>query len=427
MLDWQFIRDNVEAIEQNIRNRGMKADVHLVVSLLDQRSELIQRLQDRRTARNANAEKMKAKLPPPERQALIEEGRRLKEEIAELEARLEACEAQLRQEAMRLPNMAHPAVPVGGEESSLEIARWGEIPRFAFPPRDHLELGQLLDILDFEAGTRVTGPKFYFLKNEGVILEWALVRYALDKLQSEGFTLMQTPDLARTEILEGIGFQPRGEESNVYTLEGTDLCLIGTAEITLGGYYADQIIDLSRGPIRFGGVSHCFRREAGAAGQFSKGLYRVHQFTKVEMFVFCRPEDSEAEHERLRRIEEELFQGLEIPYRVIETATGDLGAPAWRKWDLEAWMPGRGEQGDWGEVTSTSNTTDFQARRLAIRFKDEQGRNRPVHTLNGTAIAVSRALIALLENFQQQDGSVRLPRALVPYTGFEVLRPRRSW
>jgi len=426
MLDYQFIKDNLEKVEENIRHRFMKADAHLVVRLIERRSQLIQELEHNRAARNQNAQNMKGKLQPEERQILIEEGKQLKEKIAELEAELETCEKDLRTEALKIPNMAHPAAPVGKEEKdNLEIARYGEPTRFDFQPLDHVELGQNLDILDFEAGTKVTGTKFYFLKNEGVLLEWALVRYALDKLMQEGFTLFQTPDLAKEEILEGIGFNPRGEESNIYTVEGTGTCLIGTAEITLGGYYANTIIDLSDGPIRMGGVSHCFRREAGAAGQFSKGLYRVHQFTKVEMFVYCKPNESEAEHERLRRLEEEIFKGLEIPFRVIETATGDLGAPAYRKWDLEAWMPGRGEQGDWGEVTSTSNTTDFQARRLGIRYKDEQGRNRFVHMLNGTAVAVSRALICILENFQQADGSVRIPRVLVPYTGFEVIRKKR--
>lgn len=426
MLDYQFIRDHVEEVERNIRNRFMKADARLVASLVEERSRLIQELEARRAERNQNAQKMKGKLEAAERERLIAEGKRLKDAIAALEQELEGCEARLRTEALKIPNLAHPEAPIGKEEKdNLEIARFGEPTRFDFPPLDHVELGRRLDIVDFDAGTKVTGTKFYFLKNEGVLLEWALVRYALDKLLAEGFTLYQTPDLAREEILEGIGFNPRGEESNIYTVEGTGTCLIGTAEITLGGYHAGEIVDLDAGPIRMGGVSHCFRREAGAAGQFSKGLYRVHQFTKVEMFVYCKPEQSEAEHLRLRRIEEDIFRSLGIPFRVIETATGDLGAPAYRKWDLEAWMPGRGEGGDWGEVTSTSNTTDFQARRLGIRYKDETGKNRFVHMLNGTAIAVSRALIAILENFQEADGSVRIPQALVPLTGFDRIRPRR--
>jgi seryl-tRNA synthetase len=269
----------------------------------------------------------------------------------------------------------------------------------------------------------VSGVKFYYLKNEGVFLELGLVRYALDILQKKGFTPFITPDIARTGILEGIGFNPRGAESNVYALEGEDSCLVGTAEITLGGYYSDTILAKNKLPLRMAGLSHCFRREAGAAGQFSKGLYRVHQFTKLEMFVYCLPEESGQFHEELRAIEEEIFTGLNIPFRVVDTCTGDLGAPAFRKWDLEAWMPGR-NNGEWGEVTSTSNCTDYQARRLNIRYKDDDGKNKFVHMLNGTAIAVSRAIIALMENFQQEDGSVLIPRLLVPYVGFDIIRKR---
>jgi seryl-tRNA synthetase len=270
----------------------------------------------------------------------------------------------------------------------------------------------------------VSGPKFYYLKNEAVLLELALIRYALDTLQREGFLLVITPDMAREEIVEGIGFNPRGPESNIYTVEGTGACLVGTAEITLGGYYAQQMLDPGKLPIRMAGLSHCFRKEAGAAGQYSKGLYRVHQFSKVEMFVFCRPEQSEEQHQRLLALEEAIFQGLEVPYRVVDTCTGELGGPAYRKYDIEAWMPGRGEAGQWGEVTSASNCTDYQARRLGIRFK-EGGRSVFVHMLNGTAVAVSRALIVILENFQQEDGSVRIPRELVPYCGFDRIQGNR--
>jgi seryl-tRNA synthetase len=248
-----------------------------------------------------------------------------------------------------------------------------------------------------------------------------LVRYALDIVRSKGFTPIITPDIAREEVLEGIGFNPRGEESNIYALEGTGTCLIGTAEITLGGIHADSIIDSESLPIKMAGHSHCFRREAGAAGQYSKGLYRVHQFTKVEMFVYCRPEDSEKYHQEILGIEEDIFQGLEIPFRVVDTCTGDLGAPAYRKYDLEAWMPGRGETGEWGEVTSASNCTDYQARRLGVRYK-EDGKTKYLHMLNGTAVAVSRAIIAIMENFQQEDGSIRIPDKLIPYTGFSQIK-----
>jgi len=425
MVDLKFIKENLEAVKENIRNRHMEADAELVVRLYDERNALIAQVDSLRAQRNENAQRMKGKLTAEERSVLIEEGKALKSRIAELEEKLEQKEKELYREASKIPNMAHPEAPVGKEDKdNLEIRRVGTIPRFDFKPKDHVELGELLDIIDFDTATRVSGTKFYYLKNEGVFLELGLVRYAFDILMNHGFQPFITPDIAKEGIVEGIGFNPRGPESNIYTIEGTDTCLVGTAEITLGGYYADTILDPSRLPIRMAGLSHCFRREAGAAGQFSKGLYRVHQFTKVEMFVYCKPEDSEGWHQRLLAIEEEIFSGLGIPYRVVDTCTGDLGAPAYRKFDLEAWMPGRGEGGEWGEVTSTSNCTDYQARRLGIRYKEE-GKNRFVHMLNGTAIAVSRGIIAILENFQEADGSVRIPERLVPYTGFDRIRPKK--
>ena len=434
MLDYKFIIDNKSAVSANIADRFMKADVENVVKLYNKRTELTTNLQSLQQKRNANADAMKGKLAQEERNILIEEGKKLKEEIASAEDGLSGIEKELLTEARKIPNMAHPDAPVGKEDKdNLEVKKSGIVPDFDFDPEDHVKLGQDLDIIDFDAGTKVSGTKFYYLKNEGVFLELGLVRYALDILQKKGFTPFITPDIAREEILEGIGFNPRGEESNVYTLDSDDAsqhtalavrdgsraCLVGTAEITLGGYYSNTIIPRDKLPLRMAGLSHCFRREAGAAGQFSKGLYRVHQFTKVEMFVFCLPEESERFHNELRSIEEEIFEGLNIPFRVVDTCTGDLGAPAYRKWDLEAWMPGRG---DYGEVTSTSNCTDYQARRLNIRFKDSDGRNKFVHMLNGTAVAVPRAIIAILENFQQADGSVRIPRALAPYCGFDVIR-----
>ncbi len=424
MLDLKFVRDNVQLIKENVRNRFMSVDVDHVVRLYDARSDLHQKIDDLRRQRNENAASMKAKLLPEERDRLVEQGRQLKEEIAVAEKRLEETEAELFAEAAKIPNLAHPSAPVGKEEKdNTEIKRVGIVPRFDYPARDHVQIAQRLDLVDFDTATKVSGTKFYYLKNEAVLLELALVRYALEILRSKGFVITATPDIAKEEIVEGIGFNPRGSETNIYSLEGTGTCLVGTAEITLGGYHADQVLDPEVLPIRLAGVSHCFRQEAGAAGQYSKGLYRVHQFTKVEMFVYCRPEDSEKLHEELLAIEEEIFNGLEIPYRVVDTCTGDLGAPAYRKFDIEAWMPGRGEMGDWGEVTSTSNCTDYQARRLKVRYKEE-GKTRFVHMLNGTAVAVSRALIALLENGQAKDGSVRIPRSLVPYLGFDSIRPR---
>ncbi|MBP7095773.1 MAG: serine--tRNA ligase [Spirochaetia bacterium] len=422
MLDLKFVKENLAAVKANVADRHMQADPDLVVALAERRSALIQELDELRRKRNENAAAMKAKLDDAARKALIDEGKSLKERIAALESESATVEADLEREARRLPNMAHPDAPRGAVDAdNLEVKVVGSPTKFDFPPKDHVQLGQELDLIDFETATRVSGTKWYYLKNEGVILEMALVRYALDILMKRGFTPMITPDVARTEILEGIGFNPRGAESNIYALEGEDSCLIGTAEITLGGYHAGQVLEREKLPIKYAGVSHCFRREAGAAGQFSKGLYRVHQFTKLEMFVYCLPEDSERIHAELREIEEEIFSGLGIPFHVVDTCTGDLGAPAYRKWDLEAWMPGR-NNGEWGEVTSTSNCTDFQSRRLNVRFKDSDGKNKYVHMLNGTAIAISRGIIAILENFQRADGSVAIPPALVPYTGFSEIR-----
>ncbi len=421
MLDLKFIRENADEVKANITARNMTADVDGLLRLYEERNRLITEIDNLRRQRNENASAMKGRLEPEKRQKLIAEGKSLKEAIAQKESRSAEVQNALSEQALLIPNMAHPDAPRGKEEKdNLEVARWGEPVHFSFPAKNHTELAEQHQLIDFEAGAKVSGSKFYFLKNQAVMLDLALTHYALSILRRHGFTLTQTPDIAREEIAEGIGFNPRGEESNIYTLEGTGTCLVGTAEITLGGYHAGDIINLDKGPVFLAGLSHCFRREAGAAGQYSRGLYRVHQFTKVEMFVYCKAEDSEKILMKLRGIEEEIFQGLNIPYRVVDTCTGDLGAPAYRKFDLEAWMPGRGENGDWGEVTSTSNCTDFQARRLGIRYR-EDGKTRFAHTLNGTAIANSRALIALLENGQKEDGSITVPEVLVPFCGFRTI------
>jgi seryl-tRNA synthetase len=323
--------------------------------------------------------------------------------------------------------MTHPDAPIGGEADSKDIRR-GRTPirKFDFQAADHVALGEKLGLFDLEAGARTTGHGFYFLKNDGVLLDLALQRYAVEVLMQEGFTLTTTPDLARNEILEGIGFNPRGPETQVYSIENTELSLVGTAEITLGGMYSGVVLEAEQLPLKIAGLSHCFRTEAGAHGQATRGIFRVHQFTKVEMFAYTLPEASDAMHDALLEIECKIFDGLGIPYRVIDTASGDLGGPAYRKFDLEAWMPGRGAgtpgkpAGEWGEITSTSNCTDYQARRLGIRFKKkgEKGTHF-AHTLNGTAVANTRALIAILENYQQADGSVTVPYALRPWVGKE--------
>ncbi len=426
MLDLRFIADNLDEVKENNRRRNVDADPDVVATLYRERSGIIQELEQLRSRRNAVASAMKGKLENEERTRLIDEGKQLKSEIPSLESKLSEIETRMYTEAEKIPNMSHPDAPTGaGEESNTEIKRVGEPTSFDFMPKDHVQLGQDLDLFDFDTATRVSGTKFYYLKNEAVFLELALSRYAMEVLQGEGFTPMITPDIARESVVSGIGYNPRGSESNIYNLEDGEGCLVGTAEITLGGYYGGQILDVEQLPIRLAGISHCFRREAGAAGQFSKGLYRVHQFTKVEMFVLTHPNESEAELERLRGLEERLFTELEIPFRVVDTCTGDLGGPAYRKYDLEAWMPGRGESGDWGEITSTSNCTDYQSRRLGVRFRDG-GDKQFVHMLNGTAIAISRALIALIENHQQADGSIRIPKRLVPYTGFDRIPARKT-
>ncbi|NOY07964.1 MAG: serine--tRNA ligase [Spirochaetes bacterium] len=424
MLDYRFIKENLRDVKENVKNRRVDADPELVAELYDERNGLIHDIEDLRKRRNENASGMKRKLSSDEREKLIEEGKKLKTRISGLEKELERVKDKLYIEALKIPNMSHPDAPLGrGEEDNREIKHWGSVPGFDFTPKDHVEIGKALDIVDFDTATKVSGQKFYYLKNEGVYLELALVRYAFDILRDEEFVLMITPDIAKDDIASGVGFNPRGSESNIYHIENTQTCLVGTAEITLGGYYANSFMDPESLPVKMAGLSHCFRKEAGAAGQFSRGLYRVHQFTKVEMFVYSHPEESGRMHEYLLGIEEKIFRGLNLPYRIVDTCTGELGGPAYRKYDVEAWMPGRGEKGGWGEVTSASNCTDYQARRLGIKLK-EKGKKIFVHMLNGTAIAVSRAIVAILENYQQKDGSVRIPSALTEYTGFTEIQPK---
>jgi seryl-tRNA synthetase len=425
VLDLKYVRENAEAVTENSKNRGVVANVGLVVELADRRSELMQELNELRQRQNALSKDIPKVVRTEERQRLVTESKAIKQQIPQREKKLTEVERGLRKEMLKIPNMTHPDVPIGKDDTdNVEIRRSGEIPDFGFEPKDHVELGEALGIIDFEAGTKVAGSKFYFLRGDAVLLELGLVRYALDVLMKHGYEPTITPDLARDEMLVGTGFIPRGPETQIYSIEDSDLSLVATAEITLAGSLADEILDEERLPMRIAGLSHCFRTEAGAHGRASRGLYRVHQFTKVEMFAFTTPEQSDVMHEELVSIEEEIFQGLGLPYRVVDICTGDLGGAAYRKYDIEAWMPGRNA---YGEVTSTSNTTDYQARRLAIRYRKAEPGGRPqlLHTLNGTAIAVSRSLIPLLENYQQEGGSIRVPEALVPYVGKKLLEPVR--
>ena len=425
MIDVRDLKTRYDEIAKNIRDRYMNVDLEKIVKDQEERAALLLVVENLRSKRNENAQKMKQKLDNETRQAYIQEGKAIKEELADKEARLTELDEIFKKEAMTIPNYASPKAPVGKEDKdNLAIKFFGEPTRFSFKAKDHVQLGEELDILDFDKGAKVSGQKFYYIKNKGVVLQMALERYALDIVMKHGFTPFITPDVAKEEILNGIGFNPRGAESNIYTIEGTDTCLVGTAEITLGGYYKDTIINKEELPIKMTGLSHCFRREAGGAGQYSKGLYRVHQFSKLEMFIYCLPEESEKFHEEILSIEEEIFQGLGLPYRVVDTATGDLGAPAYRKFDIEAWMPGRGDEGEYGEVTSTSNCTDYQARSLNIRFRDDDGKPKFVHMLNGTAVALSRAMVAVIENYQNEDGSITIPENLVKYTGFEKIEKK---
>jgi seryl-tRNA synthetase len=421
MLDLKYIRENAKAVQENCKNRGVEADVGLVVELADRRSALIQESNELKQRQNQLARSIGRERDEGARARLIEESRAMKERLPSKEAELHEVEEQLRVEQLKIPNMTHPDSPIGKDDTeNVEIRRWGEIPDFPFEPKDHVELGDALGIIDFDAGAKTTGSKFYFLRGDAVLLELGLIRYALDIIMEGGYQPTITPDLARDQMLVGTGFIPRGPETQIYSVEDSDLSMIATAEITLAGQHTDDIIEERDLPLRYAGLSHCFRTEAGSHGRASRGLYRVHQFTKVEMFAFTTPEGSEEIHNEMVEIEERIFQGLGLPYRVVDICTGDLGGAAYRKYDLEAWMPGRD---DFGEVTSTSNTTDYQARRLAIRFRREGGRPQLLHTLNGTALAMSRALISLLEIYQQHDGSVMLPEALVPYIGKAHLSP----
>lgn len=422
MIDVKELRARKDEIAENIKNRYMNVDLEAILAHQEERGALLSEVEALRAKRNETAAKMKQKLDNETRQLYIAEGKAIKEELADKEARLAEIEAIFNDEIRTIPNYASPEAPIGKEDKdNLAVKFFGEPTNLSFKAKDHVQLGESLDVLDFDAGAKVSGQKFYYIKNKLVILQMALERYAMDIVIKHGFTPFITPDIAKEEILHGIGFNPRGAESNIYNLEGTGTCLVGTAEITLGGYYQNTILEKKDLPIKMTGLSHCFRREAGGAGQYSKGLYRVHQFSKLEMFILCLPEESDKLHKEILAIEEEIFQGLNIPYRVVDTATGDLGAPAYRKFDIEAWMPGRGDEGEYGEVTSTSNCTDYQARSLNIRFRDDDGKLKFVHMLNGTALALSRAIVALMENYQNEDGSITIPEILKSYCGFDKI------
>jgi len=436
-IDFKWIRDNRDAVADNIRSRNSAANLDLVLELYDQYLALQKEVERLRAERNAVANKMKGKLDPSVRQALVEEGKNLKEALIGLEEDLVELTDKLQLEAQSIPNATHPDVPVGSEESSVVRKEVGSQRSFNFTIKDHLQLGKELDLFDFDAAAEVSGSKFYYLKNEAVLLDMALINWAISEVSKKGFTPLITPEIVRSSVVEKCGFQPRAQNTQVYSIENSDQCLIGTAEIPVGGIHMDSILLDSALPLKYVAYSHCFRTEAGAAGAATRGLYRVHQFSKVEMFVFCRPEESDKWHEELITIEEDLYASLGLHFKTLDMATGDLGAPAYRKFDIEAWMPGLER---YGEISSASNCTDYQSRRLGIRYRPTPSEPPPanakkgkaaggptqfVHTLNATAVAVPRLIVCILENFQQDDGSIVIPEPLRPFMGgLEVLSPK---
>lgn len=424
MLDRKLIAENPERIRENCRLRNSPADVDRFVQLeTDRRTKQAAVDEVNRRANEVSKSIGKAKTAE-ERESLKEQGRQLRDETSRLQAEHDQIAAEADAILRSIPNLSHPDAPRGADDAANLTLRFGkhEPRKFDFKPVDHVVLGERLGMIDLEAGSKVAGHGFYFLKNDAVLLELALQRYAVGLLAREGFTPMITPDMAFNRVLQGTGYIPRGPETQIYSIADSDLSLIATAEITLGGMLADTILEQEELPIKLCGISHCYRTEAGAHGKATRGLYRVHQFTKVEMFAYTLPEASDSMLDTLCDLECRIFDGLGIPYRVVDTATGDLGGPAYRKFDLEAWMPGRGEAGEYGEVTSTSNCTDYQARRLGIRYrkKGEKG-TQFVHTLNGTAIAISRGMIAIMENYQNADGTITVPEVLRAWVGKDVI------
>jgi len=410
MLDIKFIRENIDLVKENSKNRLANIDIDGFINLDKEVRELNIRLDELRAQRNTTS-----KTKPTAEE--IEKMKKVGEEIKEIEEKLIPLKEKHREIWLAIPNLTHLEVAVSlDEDDNPVLDTFMEPTKFNFEAKDHVELAEKNDLIDFERATKVSGAKFYYLKNELALMEFALIQYALETAIKNGFTPFSTPDLAKREVLEGLGFSPRGESTQVYNVENSDLCLVGTAEITMGGYHKDEVLDEKDLPKKYVAVSHCFRTEAGAYSKFSKGIFRVHQFTKIEMFQYVTPEKSEEAHQEMLKIEREIFEGLKIPFRVIDHCTADLGAPSIRTYDLEAWMPGKpnkdGSMGDWAEITSTSNCTDFQSRGLNIKYKKENGEKEFVHMLNGTAIAVSRALIAIMENYQQADGSVVIPEVL---------------
>lgn len=410
MLDIRYIREYADRVQESAKNKGY--DDVSIARLLDtdeQRRQLQQQVDELRTRRNEIAGQMKGGKPAPE---LVEKGRSLKGKLAELESELHDVDADFQAQMDAVPNITLDDVPLGGEADSVEIKTWGDKRQSA---EDHLDFATGRGWLDFERGAKVAGTKFYYIKGDLMLLENAIYQYALNLLISKGFTPMTVPHMVSGRVARGSGFAPKShKESNEYFIDGEDVMLIGTAEAPLTGFHADEIIDEKNLPLLYAGYSPCYRKEAGAAGKFSRGLFRVHQFNKLEMYIFCTPEQSVQMHEKILSIEEEIWQNLGVPYHVVNIAAGDLGAPAAKKYDIEYWSP---VDNQYRELTSCSNCTDFQARNLNIRVRRSDGSLQVLHTLNGTAVSLARSLVAIIENYQTDDGKLRVPEVLQPYLG----------
>jgi seryl-tRNA synthetase len=418
MLDIKFIRDNVEKVKTGITAKNYDPSLIDKVLELDEKKRKLQievesiRAEKNKIAKEASPSAGPSSSPSEE---LHKQGKKIKGDLQDKESEFDKVIEELKKLLQEIPNAPSDKTPIGkSEKDNLEVRKWGEQRKFEFTPKDHLEIGSNLGILDFETGAKVSGSQFYFLYGDGALLELALIQYVFERLSKARYIPVMTPDLAKSRFYLGTGYLPKGEEAQTYTIDDEDLGLIATAEVTLAGKHADEVIPEDKLPLKYVGYSHCFRKEAGAYGKYSKGLYRVHQFTKAEMFIYCTPADSEKYHQEILGMEEKICQDLGLPYRVVEMCTADLGAMASRKFDIEVWMPGRGE---YGEVTSTSNCTDYQARNLNIRFKKKDGKSEFVHMINGTAIASSRTILAILENYQNSDGSVTIPEVLRKWIG----------
>lgn len=422
MIDPALLRENPELIKHSQELRGeSSAFVDDALAADAARRTAINAFETLRAEQNAFGKQVAA-APKDEKAALVAQAQQLAASVKEANAAVTAAESGFTTAMQRIGNVVIDGVPAGGEDDFIVLREVGEIPAFDFEPRDHLELGELLDAIDMARGAKVSGARFHFLKGVGARLELALMNMGLDRAIANGFTPLITPTLVRPEIMQGTGFLGAHAEE-VYHLPADDLYLVGTSEVALAGYHADEIIDLTDGPLRYAGWSTCYRREAGSHGKDTRGIIRVHQFDKLEMFSYVDPADAEAEHERLLGWQEDMLQSLGLAYRVIDVAAGDLGSSAARKYDVEAWVP---TQQAYRELTSTSNCTTFQARRLDIRHRTESGKTAPVATLNGT-LATTRWIVAILETHQQADGSVVVPEALRGYLGgLEVLEPRRA-